>query len=325
MTWLPAVPHWLAWLGLALALALVPAPSTTALRARRLAAARRLGPDRASPPADVPGGDADRDSDRAGGSGPGGGRAAGRARWGRDSAVRLPAGRAAAMGAAVAGVLAGAPGGPVLGLAAAVLVATGMRTATVAAAARRERKRRAELLAAVRMLAAELDAGATPAAGFTAAAALAPAHRPVLLAAAAACHAGEDPATGSGSVGDGAAGSGPLLRSGAEYHGLAHAWRVAAATGAAPAAVLARLAGDLGARADQHRAVAAALAGARSSAVLLAGLPVLGIALGAAMQAHPLTVLFGTSSGRLLCLAGVILDAAGVLWTERLAARAERA
>jgi tight adherence protein B len=51
---------------------------------------------------------------------------------------------------------------------------------------------------------------------------------------------------------------------------------------------------------------------------------VLGVLLGAAMQAHPLDVLLGTPSGRLLCLVGVALDAAGLLWTRRLTSRAER-
>jgi Flp pilus assembly protein TadB len=42
------------------------------------------------------------------------------------------------------------------------------------------------------------------------------------------------------------------------------------------------------------------------------------------MQAHPLSVLLGTPAGRIVCLAGVALDAAGLAWTQRLAARAER-
>jgi tight adherence protein B len=110
----------------------------------------------------------------------------------------------------------------------------------------------------------------------------------------------------------------PALRS------LAHAWSVAAATGAPLADVVRRVADDLAARIEQRHGVAAAVAGARSSALLLAGLPALGLLLGAAMQAHPLDVLVRTPAGRLLGLVGVTLDALGVLWTQLLIARSER-
>jgi tight adherence protein B len=87
--------------------------------------------------------------------------------------------------------------------------------------------------------------------------------------------------------------------------------------------VVGRVADDLAAQVDQRRGAGSALSGARTSAVLLAGLPVLGLLLGAAMQAGPLHVLFGTPSGRLLSLLGVALDSAGLLWTQWLTSRAE--
>ena len=95
-------------------------------------------------------------------------------------------------------------------------------------------------------------------------------------------------------------------------------------TGAPLADVCARLARDLTDRIDQRGAVATALAGARSSAALLAVLPALGLALGSAMQADPVTVLLSTPAGHALLVVGVALDAAGLLWTARLAAGAER-
>jgi tight adherence protein B len=107
--------------------------------------------------------------------------------------------------------------------------------------------------------------------------------------------------------------------------GLAQAWSVAVTTGAPMADVVRRVADDVAARLEQRRGVSAAVAGARSSALLLAGLPVLGLLLGAAMQARPLEVLLQTPAGQLLGLAGVTLDALGVLWTQFLIARAERA
>jgi tight adherence protein B len=43
------------------------------------------------------------------------------------------------------------------------------------------------------------------------------------------------------------------------------------------------------------------------------------------MGADPLGVLIGTPTGRAVCAAGALLDAAGVLWTLRITSGAERA
>jgi len=103
-----------------------------------------------------------------------------------------------------------------------------------------------------------------------------------------------------------------------------HAFRIAESAGVPLADALAGVERDLRARADLAHAVTGAVAGARASAALLAGLPVLGLLLGAAMGAHPLDFLTGSGAGRLVCCLGVLLDAAGVVWTQRLVARAER-
>jgi tight adherence protein B len=103
-----------------------------------------------------------------------------------------------------------------------------------------------------------------------------------------------------------------------------HALRVAGAAGVPPAEALAGVDRDLQARSDLAHAVTGAVAGARASAALLAGLPLLGLLLGAAMGARPLDFLAGSGAGRLVCCVGVLLDAAGVAWTQRLVARAER-
>lgn len=130
-------------------------------------------------------------------------------------------------------------------------------------------------------------------------------------------------------VADGAGPAGELVdASGAdppELVSLAHAWRVADTTGAPLAEVWSRVARDLGDRIEQRRAVAIALAGARSSAGLLAGLPVVGVLLGSAMQAQPLRVLFATATGHAVLLVGVCLESAGLGWTQWLTARAETA
>jgi tight adherence protein B len=102
-------------------------------------------------------------------------------------------------------------------------------------------------------------------------------------------------------------------------------WTVAERSGAPAAAVLDRVEQDLLSRRAQRREIAAALAGARSSGALLAVLPVLGIGLGAAMGAHPLTVLLAEPRGQLALAAGVTLETVGMFWTARIVAAAEEA
>jgi tight adherence protein B len=106
----------------------------------------------------------------------------------------------------------------------------------------------------------------------------------------------------------------PHLRSAA----VAAVWTVSERTGAPAAAVLDRVEQDLRTRERQHREVAAQLAGARSTAALLAVLPLLGIGLGVAMGARPLHVLLGTERGQVAMLVGAGLDALGLLWTARI-------
>ncbi len=234
--------------------------------------------------------------------------------------------------AAVTGVATGAA------LALTVLVVSLTATALLGAAARGRRRDRAaiQLAAAVTLMAAELEAGTSPAAAVLAGAEACPSHEQALRAMAARVAAGDDPVAaahsppaapdgrdaghaGAGTDGDGD-GDGDEV---SELAALAHAWRVAVATGAPLAEVWTRVARELADRIEQRRAVAIALAGARSSAALLAVLPVVGIALGTAMQAEPVRVLFTTATGHAVLLIGVCLDAAGLGWTHWLTARAE--
>ncbi|MEU6676870.1 type II secretion system F family protein [Streptomyces sp. NPDC046925] len=100
--------------------------------------------------------------------------------------------------------------------------------------------------------------------------------------------------------------------------GLAACWRVAVDRGAGLAAGLERLEGALRAERDQRADLRAQLAGARSTAVMLAGLPVLGLLMGSALGASPLRVLLHTGAG-LGCLAvGGALEGAGVWWALRI-------
>jgi tight adherence protein B len=247
----------LSWIALAAALLLVPVPAPAAVRARVLA----------------------------GVDGPTGGSADGPTAAVVDR-VRRMSSRAGyllvpTVGGAFALVVAARWGGG-LGVAAAGAVATGATVGRDLAARRRASARLRDELAAVRLLRAELEAGARPEAAAAAATA----------------------ATTAAAV---------------------HAFRIAEAAGAPLADALAGVDRDLEARVELGHAVSGAVAGARASAALLAGLPLLGLLLGATLGAHPLGFLTGSAAGRLVCCVGVLLDAAGVLWTQRLTARAERA
>lgn len=100
---------------------------------------------------------------------------------------------------------------------------------------------------------------------------------------------------------------------------LAAAWRVAEESGAAFAALTERLSASL--RADEaiYRQIAAGLSGARSTARILAALPLFGIALGYSLGARPLTFLTATPIGWLCLGCGLGLTALGLHWTTRLA------
>ncbi|MFI1933836.1 type II secretion system F family protein [Streptomyces sp. NPDC020330] len=100
--------------------------------------------------------------------------------------------------------------------------------------------------------------------------------------------------------------------------GMAACWRVAVDGGAGLAAGLERLEAAL--REDRRRReeLRAQLAGAWSTVVVLALLPIAGLGLGAALGADPLRVLLHTPGG-LACLAvGAFLESAGLYWACRI-------
>ncbi|WAL96946.1 type II secretion system F family protein [Streptomyces sp. Je 1-369] len=105
--------------------------------------------------------------------------------------------------------------------------------------------------------------------------------------------------------------------------GLAACWRVAVDRGAGLAAGLERLEAALRSERDQRADLRAQLAGARSTAVMLAALPLLGLLMGSALGAQPLRVLLHTGPG-LACLAvGGVLEGVGVWWALRIVRGAE--
>jgi tight adherence protein B len=100
---------------------------------------------------------------------------------------------------------------------------------------------------------------------------------------------------------------------------VATAWRVADVTGAPLADLLDRLEVDLRSLERVRLAAAAHAAGTRATAGLLVVLPVAGIAVGYGMGADPLRVLLHTPVGTACATVGVLLQVAGIVWSNRLA------
>lgn len=229
---------------------------------------------------------------------------------GRPLGSGLPFGFGAVTAGGAAALAALMTGGVLLGIAVAAVAGTAGVVGRDVVLRRQALARHAQLLAALRVLIAELEAGGRAAAALIAAADAAPAHAATFRSAAATARTGGD--------------ADRVLAADPDTELLGHAWRLGEQAGAPPAAVLTRVAADLGAADEQRRAVAVALAGPRSSAALLTGLPLLGLALGLAMGARPLAFLAGAPAGRAVCCAGVLLDVAGVLWMRRILRKAQQ-
>ncbi|MGY6024120.1 type II secretion system F family protein [Streptomyces spinosirectus] len=212
----------------------------------------------------------------------------------------------AVLGASVLPVVAGAAGVPLL------------RRLRLAAQARRARERRRDaVIALCGALAGEVRAGRQPGEALLSAARDSGGAGGAQAAVLAAARFGGD-VPGALAAAARQPGAEGLL-------GLAACWRVAVDQGAGLAAGLDRLEGALRAERDQRADLRAQLAGPRSTAVMLAGLPVVGLALGAALGADPLHVLLHTGAGLgCLCVGGV-LEGLGLWWAMWIVRRAEAA
>ncbi len=165
----------------------------------------------------------------------------------------------------------------------------------------------AELLTA---LAAELAAGQpTGTALESAAAGLDPHPCPRAVAA---CRSGADVATALRA--DAQAPGARALR------GLAACWEVSERSGAGLSVAVARLAGGLRAAAEADAQLVGEVAAVRTSARLLAGLPVLGLLIGQWIGADPLVWLTGSGVGRVVLGVGVALQLAGMAWLHHMVA-----
>jgi tight adherence protein B len=200
-------------------------------------------------------------------------------------------------------------GGPAVLPAVAGALAGGAAGVVVAAEVRR-RRQDAELRATAEALVGlgdELRAGQRPGAALaTASAAVAhPRVAAVLADAGAVARAGGDVPRSLG--------NGPV-----RFGLLAAAWVVSDRSGASLAEIVGRLEAEVRAELGQRQQVLAHLAGARATMAMLAGLPVLGLALADGIGADPVGVLLGTRGGQAVLLVGIFLDVVGVLWSMRI-------
>jgi tight adherence protein B len=106
--------------------------------------------------------------------------------------------------------------------------------------------------------------------------------------------------------------------------GVAAAWAVSERVGGPVADVIDRLGDALDADADVERTLQATLAGPRSTVVMLAALPALGLALGQSVGAHPTTLLLHRPLGWALTAGATVFEVAGLVWTRSLVHRALR-
>jgi tight adherence protein B len=183
-------------------------------------------------------------------------------------------------------------------------------------AARLRSQREAACAELVFALAAELRAGR-------------PAAQALEAAAGTAGVLGDDARVAAASVRSGATGAQALeaLSSTpgcAALRGVAAAWAVSERVGGPVADVLDRLGEALDADAEVERTLQAALAGPRSTVVMLAALPALGLVLGQSVGAHPTALLLHRPLGWALLGGAAVFETAGLTWTRSLVGRALR-
>jgi tight adherence protein B len=187
---------------------------------------------------------------------------------------------------------------------------------------RRARRRRSAeeagaLETALDVLVGELRAGVHPVSAFDAAAAEAPAPVAASLSAVAArARLGADVPAGLRSVAPGSAV--PM-----HWERLAVCWHLAQAHGLGMATLMRAAQRDIVERSQFCDRASAAMAGARTTAAVLAGLPVLGILFGELLGAHPLRFLLSGGAGGWLLVAGATLGCCGLMWSDRITGRVE--
>jgi tight adherence protein B len=102
---------------------------------------------------------------------------------------------------------------------------------------------------------------------------------------------------------------------------LAVCWQLAQDHGLAIATLMQTAQRDIAERERFSARVDAGMTGARTTAAVLAGLPMLGIGLGELIGAKPVHFLVSGGTGGWLLIIGVTLACAGLLWSDRITAQ----
>lgn len=107
-----------------------------------------------------------------------------------------------------------------------------------------------------------------------------------------------------------------------ELRSAARLWLIAETKGIALSNLLVHVQERIDAHLRHARATDAALQGPKATAVILALLPLGGIAMGSGMGANPIPFLTTTALGQVLLVVGTALACAGFLWVDVIVARA---
>ncbi len=107
----------------------------------------------------------------------------------------------------------------------------------------------------------------------------------------------------------------------AHWDRLAVCWQLAGDHGLAIATLMRAAQRDIAERQRFSARVASGMAGARATAAILAGLPVLGVLLGQLIGAKPLNFLLSGHAGGWLLVVGSTLACGGLLWSDRITDR----
>ncbi|MCB0933344.1 MAG: type II secretion system F family protein [Mycobacterium sp.] len=99
---------------------------------------------------------------------------------------------------------------------------------------------------------------------------------------------------------------------------MAVCWQLAADHGLAISVLMRAAQRDIVDRQRFADRVEAGSAGARATAAILAGMPMIGVLLGQLVGAHPLRFLFGAGPGGWILAVGVVLIGLGVTWSDRI-------
>jgi tight adherence protein B len=102
---------------------------------------------------------------------------------------------------------------------------------------------------------------------------------------------------------------------------LAVCWQLASDHGLAIATLMRTAQRDIAERQRFSARVTSGMAGARATAAILAGLPLLGVLLGQLIGARPLDFLLSGHLGGWLLVAGSTLACGGLLWSDRITGR----